>query len=326
MAVLPSLGLSQRARAWFESRLARTDTSVLTQRNIYILPTRAGLAFAVVLVVMLLASINYQLSLGYVLTFLLAGAGFVSMHMTHNTLRGLTLHLRTPQSGFAGEPVALEVVLASAVRTQHGVGLAFADALHERGHEVFVDVPGGGQTTAHLAFVPPHRGWHMLPTLHVETRYPLGLFRAWTVWKPAARALAWPRPEMPVAPWPSSPSAAGAAAPQQRSDGGEFDGVRTYRRGDPMKRIVWKKVAKLGFGGELVSRDHVNALQQELWFDWQQTQLSGAEPRLSRMAAWVMAADSAGLSHGLRLPGVEIAPGTGSAHRRASLDALATWS
>jgi uncharacterized protein (DUF58 family) len=314
--------LRQRLKDWFESRLPRSDTTTLTQRNIYILPTRAGLAFAAVLVVMLLASINYQLSLGYVLTFLLAGAGFVSMHMTHNTLRGMTLHLRPPASGFAGQAMPLEIVLASPKRTQHGVGLAFE---HEatRGPSVFVDVPAGGQAVAHLAFVPPHRGRHMLPTLRVQTRYPLGLFQAWSVWKPAAHALAWPQPEVPAAPWPSLPAAPGEAAQAQRSDSGDFDGVRAYRRGDALKRVVWKKVAK---GGDLVSRDHVNALQQELWFDWQHAQLAGTEPRLSRMAAWVLAADGAGLSHGLRLPGVEIAPGSGIAHRRASLDALATWS
>jgi uncharacterized protein (DUF58 family) len=316
------LALRQRLKEWFESRLPRSDTTTLTQRNIYILPTRAGLAFAAVLVVMLLASINYQLSLGYVLTFLLAGAGFVSMHMTHNTLRGMTLHLRPPPSGFAGQAMPLEIVLASPKRTQHGVGLAFE---HEaaRGPSVYVDVPAGGQAVAHLAFVPPHRGRHTLPTLRVQTRYPLGLFQAWSVWKPAARALAWPQPEVPAAPWPAVPASPGEAAQPQRSDSGDFDGVRAYRRGDALKRIVWKKAAK---GGDLVSRDHVSALQQELWFDWQHAQLSGTEPRLSRMAAWVVAADGAGLSHGLRLPGVEIAPGSGLAHRRASLDALATWS
>ncbi len=315
--------LRQRLADWFESRLPRTDTSLLTQRNIYILPTRPGLVFAAVLAVMLLASINYQLSLGYVLTFLLAGAGFVSMHLTHNTLRGMTLHLRPPPSGFAGEPMPLEVVLASPKRTQHGVGLAFQHEAALHGPAVFVDVPAGGQAVAHLAFVPPQRGRHTLPTLQIETRYPLGLFRAWTLWKPAAQALAWPRPETPLAPWPAAPASAGEATQAQRSDSGEFDGVRTYRRGDALKRIVWKKAAK---GGDLVSRDHVSAMQRELWLDWQQAQLSGTEPRLSRLAAWVVAADSAGLSHGLRLPGVEIAPGSGPAHRRASLDALAKWS
>jgi uncharacterized protein (DUF58 family) len=312
----------QRLRHWFESRLPRSDTWTLTQRNIYIVPTRAGLMFALVLVVMLLATINYQLSLGYVLTFLLAGAGFVSMHLTHGTLRGMTLHLKPPASGFAGQPMALEVVLAGATRDQYGVGLGLEHA-PDRSHDVFVDVPAGGQATAHLAFTPPARGWHALPTLRVETRFPLGLFRAWSVWRPAARALAWPVPESPMAPWPASPNAAGDAAPQQHSGSGEFDGVRSYRRGDPLKRIVWKKVAK---GGDLVSRDHVSAVQLELWLDWQQAQVPGTEPRLSRLAAWVVAADAAGVPHGLRLPGLEIAPGNGTAHRRASLDALAAWS
>jgi hypothetical protein len=80
-----SNALTRRIRAWWQSRLPATDSWTLTQRNIYIVPTRAGFMFLLVLVVMLLASINYQLSLGYVLTFLLAGAGFVSMHLTHNT-------------------------------------------------------------------------------------------------------------------------------------------------------------------------------------------------------------------------------------------------
>jgi uncharacterized protein (DUF58 family) len=257
-----------------------------------------------------------------VLTFLLAGAGFVSMHMTHNTLRGMTLHLKPPPSGFAGEPLMLEVVLASPKRWLHGVGVGFEQTA-DRSHDVFVDVPGGGQSAAHLALVPPHRGWLAVPTLRVETRYPLGLFRAWTIWRPAARALAWPAPEHPAAPLPAAPAQAGESAATRASDSGEFDGVRAYRRGDALKRIVWKKTAK---GGDLVSRDHQAPVQRELWLDWQHTHASGTEPRLSRLAAWVLAADAAGLAHGLRLPGVELAPGSGNAHRRASLDMLATWS
>jgi uncharacterized protein (DUF58 family) len=314
--------LRRRLRAWFESRLSRTDTWTLTQRNVYILPTRAGLVFALVLVVMLLASINYQLNLGYVLTFLLAGAGFVSMHMTHNTLRGMTLHLKPPAAGFAQEPLRLEIVLASPKRNLYGVGLGFEHAA-DRGHDVFVDVPAGGQAVAHLALVPPQRGLHDVPTLHMETRYPLGLFRAWSIWRPAAQALAWPAPERPAAPLPVMPALAGESSLTRMASGGEFDGVRAYRRGDAMKHIVWKKVAK---GADLVSRDHAASVQRELWLDWQHAQGAGTEPRLSRLAAWVLAADAAGVAHGLRLPGVELAPGTGLAHRRASLDALALWS
>ena len=311
----------RRLRTWWQARHPRTDSWTLTQRNIYIVPTRAGFVFAAVLVVMLLAAINYQLNLGYVLTFLLAGAGFVSMHLTHNTLRGLTLRLKPPQPGFAAESLPLEVVLNSPTRLQHGVGLGFADN-PDRGHDVFVDVPAGGQASAHLAFVPPRRGLHELPALRAETRYPFGLFRAWTIWRPAAQVLAWPAPERPMAPLPAAPAAAGETPQRKASDSGEFEGVRSYRRGDALKRVVWKKAARTG---ELVSREASSALQQELWLDWQLAHVAGTEPRLSRLAAWVLAAESAGVAHGLRLPGVEIAPGSGSAQQRRSLDALAMW-
>ena len=173
-----------------------------------------------------------------------------------------------------------------------------------------------------MALVPPRRGLHGVPTLRVQTRYPLGLFRAWTVWRPAAQVLAWPVPERPAPPLPAAPVIGGESAVRHASHSGEFDGIRSYRRGDAFKRIVWKKVAKQG---ELVSRDHAESVQQELWLDWQQAQSAGTEPTLSRLAAWVLAADAAGVAHGLRLPGVELAPGQGAAHRRASLDALGLW-
>ena len=94
---LPAHWVQLRFRAWVSKREPPSDTQLLTQRNIYILPTRAGFMFALTLLVLLVASLNYQLNLGYVLTFLLAGSGAVSLHITHGTLRGLTLHVRPPR-------------------------------------------------------------------------------------------------------------------------------------------------------------------------------------------------------------------------------------
>ena len=88
------LGLiRQRFTRWWQARLPLSDTVTLTQRNVYILPTRPGFMLAGTLLVLLIASINYQLNLGYLLTFLLAGSAVVGMHVCHATLRGLTLHL-----------------------------------------------------------------------------------------------------------------------------------------------------------------------------------------------------------------------------------------
>jgi uncharacterized protein (DUF58 family) len=310
----------ERLRLWWEQRHPRADTCTLTHANVYIVPTRAGFVFALTLVTMLVASINYQLNLGYLLTFLLAGSGLASLHLTHATLRGLTLRLRPPAPGFAGEPARLEIVLTNPARERHGIALG----LH-RAHAspAWADVPAAGQAAATLSFVPAHRGLHDVPTLRAETRFPLGLFRAWTIWRPAARVLVWPAPERPAAPLPLAQAFAGDAPSRRAAEGGELEGVRAYRRGDALKRVVWKKVAKTG---ELVSRDTSVASRHELWLDYQATSLHGVEQRLARLAAWVLAAESAGVAHGLRLPGVEIEPGHGDAHRLRALQELALWS
>src|SRR6478735_10977365 len=112
-----------RFRQWWQSRLPLLDTVTLTQRNVYILPTRPGFMLMITLLVLLVASINYQLNLGYLLTFLLAGSAVVGMHVCHGTLRGLTMNLTNPDPQFAGASAALSVVLSNERKSvRHGIG------------------------------------------------------------------------------------------------------------------------------------------------------------------------------------------------------------
>ena len=101
--------------------------------------------------------------------------------------------------------------------------------------------------------------------------------------------------------------------------------MRAYRRGDPLKLVVWKKAAKsLGTGtDDLVSRDAQQAQRHELWLDMNLATLQNPEARISRLTAWVLQADRLGVDYGLRVAGTEIAPDTGPAHRRRCLEALA---
>ena len=323
-ALSPAAYARERFQRWVHARQTRTDTLLLTQRNVYILPTRAGWMFALTLIVLLLASVNYQLNLGYVLTFLLAGSGVVSMHLTHATLRGLTLHLKPVVPVFAGEPAVLDVVLTSPGAARFGIGLKVSGA--SATSLTWIDVPALGQAHAQVSFVPASRGMHEAPTLSAETRFPLGLFRTWTVWRPAAQLLVYPRPEQPAAPLPPARAVPGGPTQSRSADGGEVEGVRAYRRGDPLKLIAWKKAAKaLDAGGELVSRDTSASAHQQLWLDWQACGALAPEERLSRLTAWTLAAHRAGADYGLHLPGADIAPADGDAQRRHCLEALALW-
>ena len=325
--------LRARFRRWFESRLPLSDSITLTQRTVYILPTRAGMMLFVTLLVLLVAAINYQLNLGYLLTFLLGGSAVVGMHICHGTLRGLSLHLLPPQPQFAHAHVALDVVLSSARNSvRHGIGLSVLGL----DQWAWNDVPPQGSSTIQVAWQPLERGWHRVPTLTAETRFPMGSFRVWTVWRPAAQVLVYPAPEAHAPPLPPGQARTGGAATQQAREGGEYDGVRAYRRGDPLKQIVWKKAAHTD---SLVSREREPQEGEELWLDFEHTGVTASAPspaaaqgpgahsaterKLSRLCAWVLQADRLVLDYGLRLPGKVVSPGSGEAHKRECLEALA---
>jgi uncharacterized protein (DUF58 family) len=302
---------------WWLARLPRADSVTLTQRNVYILPTRAGLMLGVTLMVLLVASINYQLNLGYLLTFLLAGCALVSMHVSHATLRGITTHLIAPDPVFTGAKAQFTLQLHNnRRRTRHAIALAVTDS----GHWVWTDVAAQATASVQLAWQPGGRGLHPLPTLSLQTYFPLGTFRVWALWRPAAQLLVYPQPEAAAPPLPSGLTDVGNNQLHTTHSQGEPDGLRPYRRGDPMKSIVWKKVAKTG---ELVSRDSVALQQRELWLERQHTGLSHPEQQLSRLCAWVLQADQLGLRYGLRLGTQEMPPDTGPAHLQRCLRALA---
>ena len=314
--------LRGRWRAWWGARTQPLERQTLTQRNIYIVPTRAGLAFCATLLLLLVASINYQLSLGFALTFLLAGSAAASMHMTHGSLRGLTLHLKPLVPTFAGEAATLEMVVTNPGDARHGVGFGLDIGARPIALS-YVEVAPQGQSIVHLAWLAPGRGLHALPLVRAESRYPFGLFRAWTIWRPAGRLCVYPKPEVPTPPWPATDSGQNEERARPRVGAGtEFDGVRAYRRGDTLRQVVWKKAARTG---ELISRETAGGVQREMWLQWSQAALADPEARLSRLAAWIVAADAAGHAYGLRLPESELPPSSGPGQRIAALEALARW-
>ena len=321
----PAVYFRQRFRSWFENRPPLSDHITLTQRTVYILPTRPGLMLGVTLMILLVASINYQLNLGYLLTFLLAGSALIGMHVCHGTLRGLALHLQAPSAHYAGATAPVDIRLTNTRRaTRHGIGLSVLDSRASK-HWVWTDVPGQGNSTVQVAFKPTGRGLHRLPTLTAETRFPLGTFRVWTVWRPAAEVLVYPAPESHAPPLPPGEPRSGDAANASRArDTGDFDGVRGYKRGDPLRQVVWKKAAKADESGNgLVVRDSAQSNALELWLDFMQAGTGDKEHKLSRLCAWVLAADKQAVVYGLRLPTLSIAPASGEVHKRQCLEALA---
>jgi uncharacterized protein (DUF58 family) len=290
---------------------------VLGTRQIYILPTRYGLVFTLVLLALALAAVNYSNALAYLLTFLLASMAVVSLlHAQRNLLR-LRITVAGSEPVFAGEPATFRVCLHNDRDTRYALRLETA-----HGAPPSFDVPARDTRWVALSVPTAKRGWLDCPPLTLVSVYPLGLTRSWSrrLLLPA-RCLVYPKPAE-AAPWQTAAGTEGETQPGSLQDGEDFSGLRAYQPGDALARISWKTFAR---GQGLHTKEFRAPLAESLWFDWEALAPQDSETRLSLLCRAVLDAEASGLAYGLRLPGVTIEPDSGSAHRHRCLEALALY-
>jgi uncharacterized protein (DUF58 family) len=292
---------------------------VLRHRRVFILPVRLGLLYAATLGILLIGSINYALALGFALTFALAGLGLAGMVHTARNLARIAVSFGRVEAVFAGEPAQFRLYLDCAAGFDRPAILARHVG---SGSQFVVDIPAQGIAEVVLDVPTQRRGWLPAGRVLLETRFPLGLFRAWSHVEPDVRCLVYPRPERSPLPRPKSESAAGALRSQAVGND-DFSGLRTYQLSDSPRHVAWKAVAR---SDGMLTKQFTGQAAAELWLDW--NLLPGdldSESRLSRLAGWVLAAEREGVQYGLRLPQLEIRPGRGDVHAASCLQALALY-
>ncbi len=294
-------------------------TVILVHRRVYIVPAGLGWLFAATLAILLIGSINYALALGFALTFFLAGMALAGMVHTARNLARIGVSAGRADAVFAGEPAQFRLYLDGRARFDRPAILARHLA---SGAQFVVDIPALGIAEVVLDVLALRRGWMPIGRKLLETRFPLGMFRAWSYVEPDARCLVYPKPEHTPLPRPTAQSAAGAQR-SQAAGNDDFSGLRMYQLSDSPRHVAWKAVAR---SDDMLTKQFTGEAAAELWLDWQLLPPAlDVEQRLSRLAGWVISAERSGMHYGLRLPGVELAPGRGDAHSAACLQALALY-
>lgn len=294
----------------------------LGQRRIFVLPTAFGLALGTTLLVMLLASINYALSLGFALTFLLGGIAWMSIHHAFRNLVDLSIAAGRVEPVFCGTLARFGIVLDNpGLRPRVGLQLWPTRTKRDASDALF-DIAPESCTQQEVALATTTRGWLQLPRLTLETRHPLGLIRAWSLFQPDMRCLVYPAPEADAPPPPhGSDERPGNGARGQGHE--DFAGLRHHQPADSPRHVAWKAVAR---GGPWRTKTFDGCGRSTTWLDWHALPPAlGTEARLSRLTRWVIEADRAGLEYGLRLPGTTLTPARGAPHRHACLSALALF-
>lgn len=304
----------------------------LGAQRVHIRPSRAGLAFAALLLALWIAAVNYHLGLGYALTYFAAACAIADMLFASRNLAGLALAAAPGKPVFAGSQACFTLRLINrSARPRHAIHLTVRDAAAAPS---LADIAAHGETAVSIVVAARQRGWLDSPAVRLSGSFPLGLFIAWCHWQPEARVLVYPQPEHNAPPLPlpaGTEQLAKPTPPQPRSSGGtlELAGVRAYQPGDPLHRLAWRQIARHD-GEHLFSKQFqpaadapVSAVRGSILLEHATLHALAPEARLSRLAAWVLQAERTGLPYGLRLGTLTLAPALGASQRDACLRALA---
>ena len=298
-------------------RGTRPDAVVIDNSHLYILPSRQGLLFAVVLLVMLIGSINYNNNMGFMLTFLLGSLATVSILHSYRNLKGVTLRAGRNPPVFAGEYAKILVHVDNTGRMPRHLLTLQCEGENRELKQVAAQQHGSVQ----FLFKTTQRGWRHPGRIKIESTYPLGLFRAWSWVELNSRCLIYPRQESnpPLPPLESGETDHGARQGEGMED---FAGLRGYRSGDPLRHVAWKAVAR---GQPLLVKQFSGTGGGSAWFVWDELAGLDREQRLSRLCRWVVDADREGIEYGLKMPARTFAPDSGEHHRHQVLQYLALF-
>lgn len=315
----PRLKLRDRIGDWiFPPKGPEAGPVFLGQRSVYILPTGGGLMYGITILLMLTGAINYNLSLGYVLVFLLAGNGMVAMLHTWRNLARISLRPGKADPVFAGEDAVFRVQIENAgALPRVSLAIQFSEQ-----QPVFFDIAAGESKLVAAKVPTATRGLLHPGRLRILTTYPMGLFHAWAVVDLDLHCLIYPKPEPGMIPMPKAQATSGEG-PAVGSGEEDFAGLRTFHPGDSPRRIAWKVYAR---SEVFLSKQFFGSAAAQLWLDFSDLPDGlGVEGKLSRLTRWVMESEIAGLRYGLRLPGRELPPDSGALQRERCLQALALY-
>ena len=310
--------LRRVTRRWARKRHGiDPDPIVLSARRIYIVPSALGFAFAFMIFAMFLGAMNYGANLALGLAFLLGSLGLTAMHYCHRNLAGVHVRSAVSEPVFAGQTARFRIALENAAPVAR-YELTIAN---EYGAAPPVRIDAGQRQVLEVQSPAPRRGLLSLDAFEISTRHPFGLFHAWAYLHMSIRCIVYPRPSERGLPPPPLETDTGGAQDAVRGDE-DFAGLRAFHPGDSPRRIAWKAYAReQGLQVKLYAGTAVTSHVLE----WEALPGLGVEARLSQLCRWVEDAHAAGHAYGMKIPGVEIPPNIGAAHRQRCLTALALF-
>jgi uncharacterized protein (DUF58 family) len=235
--------------------------------------------------------------------------------LAYRNLKGLRADGVQAEPVFRGEDAHFRVFVSNANEHQRpAIQAGF------RAPQDCLDLDLGGSGVLELSCPTLSRGWLEMPPFRLETRFPLGFFKAWSWVRPQTRCLVYPTPARNAPPLPRT--GYGQLGRADKGEGDQVHGLRKYRPGDSKQRIAWRASAR---HDEFYSLEMETPRESACELDWDLLHGADLEQRLSILTAWVVAADHKQLAYSLKLPDTVIPAGSGIGQRMRCLETLALY-
>lgn len=273
-----------------------------------VMPTRFGIFFLGLSIVMYLFGSSYQNPLILLLALLMLSLFISCWFLCAYNLYGLHIRLIGYQSPHAGAPCQLEFSIRHR-RTGHQIQLKLDPQYHNR----FLQLGKHWQPLL-LKQQTIRRGALKPSPLYVSSRYPLGLCKVQVLMEIEQLLWVWPSPKF-------VPSSTPKLAQQTKDELDELDFLAPWKPGESLSRIAWKSFSQ---GKGLQSKTFSSVLEPaELELCTEHHQL---ERHLSELTTELLQCHQQGIPFGLRTPHQQtplIPPNLGAGHLKQCLDLLA---
>jgi uncharacterized protein (DUF58 family) len=287
----------------------------LEYRHIYVMPTRFGFGFGFLLVLMAIGGLNFNNNMALMLGFLLAAIAQLTTLLAYRNMVGITVEAIRASPVFAEEPASFKVLLRNpGDRSRFAIQSVSPEAVD------CTDIEPQNSGQLSLLQATFQRGRMKMSPFRIENRFPLGLFRAWSVIIPTAHCLVYPKPALKPPPLPKTGRGEFGAA--HRGEGDHFHGLREFQPGDPLSRIAWRTSARQQ---KLYSRVMESPSEEACELNWYLLGGGGTEEKLSILTAWVLRAERRQIPYRLEMPGAARPADLGEDHQQACLEILALF-
>ncbi len=311
--------ITQRFLLFLNKRMPSSDQQTLSQKNIFILPTRFGFSFICFVLLLFILGTNYQNNLILFISYLLSSIFVTAMLYCFFNMTGLMVSAKGKYQDFCHETLYVPIIFMSSTER-----FGF-DCYFQEEHSIRVETING-KIKVNVPVLYSTRGQYQLGRLTIASEYLLGLFRCWTHLQFDLELTIYPQPL-------ACELVTSSNHPQQVDEqsnnelpsniqGDDFYELRSYRAGDALNHVAWKQLAK---SGVWLTKHNQQVLSDKVFLSLADMPAIELEKQLQQLCYLILQCHQQGQEYGLDLAGEKISPAQGDKHLTQCLTALSVY-